>query len=79
MVDEGSVWQSVKADFTFQPQKKRRHAFKAVFGCHRDAKNYIVLSKLIGSGFRVQGLPAFGGAEGDQGSKVATDGYRLQY
>jgi len=26
--------------------------------------------KLIGSRFRVQGLPAFGGAEGDQGSKV---------
>ena len=29
--------------------------------------------KLIGSRFRVQGLPAFGGAVGDQGSKVITD------
>ncbi len=28
--------------------------------------------KLISSGFRVQGLPAFGGAVGDQGSKVIT-------
>jgi hypothetical protein len=30
----------------------------------------VKLPKLIGSRFWVQGLPASGGAEGDQGSKV---------
>ena len=30
------------------------------------------LSKQTSSRFRVQGLPAFGGAEGDQGSEVTT-------
>jgi hypothetical protein len=29
-----------------------------------------IFPKMIGSRFRVQGLPAFGGAVGDQGSKV---------
>jgi len=33
----------------------------------------IEIFKLIG--FGVQGLPAFGGAQGDQGSKVAIDGH----
>jgi hypothetical protein len=32
-----------------------------------------IRAKLIGSEFKVQGLPAFGGAVGDQGSKVITD------
>ena len=42
MVGEESLWQSEKAGFAFYFQKKRRHVFKAVFGCHREAKNYIV-------------------------------------
>ncbi len=32
-----------------------------------------ITPKLIGSGFKVLSLPAFGGAVGDQGSKVITD------
>ena len=32
----------------------------------------IILFKMIGSEFSVQGLPAFGGAVGDQGSNVIT-------
>ena len=34
---------------------------------------FIISPKLIGSRFRVQGLLAFGGAVGDQGSEVITD------
>ena len=36
-------------------------------------KNNTLISELIGSRFRVQGLPAFGGAVGDQGSKDIND------
>ena len=32
-------------------------------------RSVIYIPKLIGSKFRVQGLPALGGAGGDQGSK----------
>jgi hypothetical protein len=35
---------------------------------HENPKRY--KPKVIGSRFRVQGLPAFGGARGDQDSKV---------